>query len=197
MQLAKIIGYARSITKSDDLYGAELLIAVPVDMDTMNEAGKPFLVADKLGAKRGQIVVYAALTPYRQDDAVMMSVVAIPEALYINDTEHFRQIVEAQRDEEPVEIPMPTKSSTDTFEGFDPVSDLTAEFKALHQEIDRLSGEQEEPLSKTATNTVPYEDYAKYLTTELEPVESRDDIYRDGKDDQGYSRVGYRSDKNR
>ena len=56
MQLARIIGNAKSITKSDELYGAELLVAVPVDMETMQEAGKPFLVADKLGAQEGQLV---------------------------------------------------------------------------------------------------------------------------------------------
>lgn len=190
MQLAKITGYADSITKSDDLYGAELLVAVPVDMETMSEAGKPFLLADKLGARRGQVVVYAAGTPYAQGGASIDTVVAIPETLRIDGQERFRQIVEEQQ--EAVAEPEHIVSDERAFGDFDPVSDLTEEFRALHREIDSLSNE-EEPDVKTTTNTVPYEEYAKYLTTDFEPVAEN----TSAADRPGYSRVGYRSGRNK
>ncbi len=189
MQLAKITGYADSITKSDDLYGAELLVAVPVDMETMSEAGKPFLLADKLGARRGQVVVYAAGNAYAQGGASIDMVVAIPETLRIDGQERFRQIVEEQQEaDEPAQIAQDER----TFEDFDPVSDLTEEFRALHREIDSMSHGEESDV-KTTTNTVPYEEYAKYLTTDFDPVEES----APAADRPSYSRVGYRSGRSK
>lgn len=198
MRLAKIIGHADSITKTDDLYGAELLIAVPVDMETMDGTGTPFLIADKLGARYGQMVVYAVTTPYEQDSVVMETVVAIPEALQIDGEERFRQIVEEQQAvfeeaAEPTEA-MEQQNGGDVFEDFDPVSDLTAEFQALHREIDELPSEKEDAF-KSTTNTVPYEQYAKYLTTDFEPIEEKTSVTSEDK--QRYSRVGYRSGRSR
>jgi len=194
MQLAKIIGYADSITKSDDLYGAELLVAVPIDIGTMNEAGVAFLLADKLGAKAGQVVVYAAANPNGQAGATLETVVAIPEALNIDGAERFRQLSGVQEETQATEEVQDeaaegAKRQGDGLDGFDPVSDLTAEFIALHRELDDLSHEEGE--FKSTTNAVPYEEYAKYLTTDFEPVEDA------GGERQGYSRVGYRSGKDR
>ncbi len=190
MQLAKIIGNAKSITKSDELYGAELLVAVPVDMETMQEAGKPFLVADKLGAQEGQLVVCAAVCTFQQGDAAINMVVAIPESLIWNGEERFGQTVE-HIIEEPEPVP-----PQDSLEEFDPVSSLTAEFKALHQELDRLSADE---AAKQNTNAVPYEEYAKYLTTDFEPVDAsaqKTETAEGTKQKKtGYSRVGYRSER--
>ena len=50
----------------------------------------------------------------------------------------------------------------------DLVTDLTAEFKALHEELDSSYREEapQEPVPQV-TSSVPYEDYAKYLTVFL------------------------------
>ena len=54
MRLAKIVGVAQSLTKSDELYGTDILIAIPVEADTLKENGASFLVMDRLGAKTRQ-----------------------------------------------------------------------------------------------------------------------------------------------
>jgi len=187
MQLAKIVGTAKSITKSDELYGAELLIAVPVNMETMQEDGEPFLVADKLGAQEGQVVVCAAVCSQQQEDTAIDKIIAIPETIF-RDGE--KQLNQAADSEEAAEAPQ------DLLEGIDPVSDLTAEFKALHQELDQLS---DRDVPSQNTNSVPYEDYAKYLTTDFEPVDVPPEIPKSSEKErekrQGYTRVGYRSEK--
>ena len=43
MQLAKVIGSMVSTRKSDRLHGLKLLVAVPIDMDTFEEKGAPFI----------------------------------------------------------------------------------------------------------------------------------------------------------
>ncbi|MEG2881832.1 MAG: EutN/CcmL family microcompartment protein [Christensenella sp.] len=187
MQLAKIIGYANSITKSDDLYGAELLVAVSIDIATMRETGKLFLAADKLGAKQGQFVICAAESVYGQTDTVIDMVIAIPEMLNINGEERLRQIVEQQN----------MNFSDDIDDGA--VSNLTEEFRALHREVD-------EPTEKQAvvstTSKVPYEEYAKYLTTDFEPVDAQNSVYAVQDNEhlteekkQNFARVGLRSEK--
>lgn len=193
MQLAKIVGNAKSITKSDELYGAELLIAVPVDMETMQASGQPFLVADKLGAREGQIVVCAAVCTFQEGDAAINMVVAIPEALTWDGEKRFSQNGEEAEEDVSPEVP--------AMEAGDPVSDLTAGFEALHRELDQLL-EEEEPPSQN-TNSVPYEEYAKYLTTDFEPVDTPPAVPKEKEKEQdtepekkqGYTRVGYRSEK--
>ena len=189
MQLAKVVGNAKSITKSDELYGAELLVAVPVDMRTLQAEGQPFLVADKLGAQEGQIVVCAAVCTFQQGDAAINMVVAIPEALTWDGEERLSQNIKGETEEAEIK-PDPS------LEEIDPVCDLTAEFKALHRELDQLS-EKEEPSQNT--NSVPYEEYAKYLTTDFEPVDVPPEIPKEQNAElekrQSYTRVGYRSEK--
>ena len=50
MQLAKVIGSMVSTRKCDRLEGLKLLVAVPVDMETMEEKGAPFVTVDTVGA---------------------------------------------------------------------------------------------------------------------------------------------------
>ena len=50
MQLAKVIGSMVSTRKCERLEGMKLLVAVPIDMETMEEKGAPFVTADTVGA---------------------------------------------------------------------------------------------------------------------------------------------------
>lgn len=188
MQLAKIIGDAKSITKSDELYGSDILVAIPVDMETMQETGKPFLVADKLGAQEGQLVICASVCAFQIGDISLNTVLAIPEALRWNGKQYFSQTVETTQ--------VHAEATQEKEQDLDPVSSLTAEFQALHQELDRLSADDS---PKENTNTVPYEAYAKYLTTDFEPVDIPSSAENSSQETEqrktGYSRVGLRSER--
>ena len=64
MQLAKVIGSMVSTRKSDRLHGLKLLVAVPIDMDTFEEKGAPFITVDTVGAGEGEIVMWAGGSSY-------------------------------------------------------------------------------------------------------------------------------------
>lgn len=68
MQLAKVIGSIVSTKKCDRLEGLKLLVAVPIDMDTMQEKGAPFVTVDSVGAGEGEIVMWAGGSSSRQTD---------------------------------------------------------------------------------------------------------------------------------
>lgn len=68
MQLARVIGSIVSTRKSDRLEGLKLLVAVPIDMDTMQEKGSPFVTIDTVGAGEGEIVMWAGGSSSRQTD---------------------------------------------------------------------------------------------------------------------------------
>ena len=68
MQLARVIGSMVSTRKSDRLEGLKLLVAVPVDMETMEEKGAPFVTVDTVGAGEGEIVMWAGGSSSRQTD---------------------------------------------------------------------------------------------------------------------------------
>lgn len=68
MQLAKVIGSMVSTRKSDRLQGMKLLVAVPVDMDTFEEKGAPFVTVDTVGAGEGEIVMLTGGSSSRQTD---------------------------------------------------------------------------------------------------------------------------------
>ena len=68
MQLAKVIGSIVSTRKSERLDGLKLLVAVPIDMDTMREKGAPFVTVDSVGAGEGEIVMWAGGSSSRQTD---------------------------------------------------------------------------------------------------------------------------------
>lgn len=68
MQLAKIIGSMVSTRKCERLEGLKLLVAVPVDMETMQEKGAPFVTVDTVGAGEGEIVMWAGGSSSRQTD---------------------------------------------------------------------------------------------------------------------------------
>ena len=68
MQLAKVIGSMVSTRKCDRLEGLKLLVAVPIDMDTFQEKGAPFITVDSVGAGEGEIVMWAGGSSSRQTD---------------------------------------------------------------------------------------------------------------------------------
>lgn len=68
MQLAKVIGSIVSSRKSERLQGLKLLVAVPIDMDTMQEKGAPFVTVDTVGAGEGEIIMWAGGSSSRQTD---------------------------------------------------------------------------------------------------------------------------------
>ena len=68
MQLARVIGSVVSTRKCDRLEGLKLLVAVPIDMDTMQEKGTPFVTVDSVGAGEGEIVMWAGGSSSRQTD---------------------------------------------------------------------------------------------------------------------------------
>ncbi len=205
MRLAKIVGCAQSVTKSDELYGTDILIALPVEVDTLEKNGAPFLVMDRLGAKAGQVVICASGSPFTtgMTDNGMIDdrVVAIPESLEFEGENYFEQVArEEAPDEEYEQAEVPDiyaayeeyvpaqQEEQQNVEVADLVTDLTAEFRALREELDQSEREavaitSEQPVEPTTekvpqvTSTVPYEEYAKYLTTEFKPVEVPSDSY--------------------
>ena len=68
MQLARVIGSVVSTRKSDRLVGLKLLVAVPIDMDSMQEKGSPFITVDTVGAGEGEIIMWAGGSSSRQTD---------------------------------------------------------------------------------------------------------------------------------
>jgi ethanolamine utilization protein EutN/carbon dioxide concentrating mechanism protein CcmL len=68
MLLARVIGSIVSTRKSERLEGLKLLVAVPIDMDTMQEKGAPFVTVDTVGAGEGEIVMWAGGSSSRQTD---------------------------------------------------------------------------------------------------------------------------------
>lgn len=68
MQLARVIGSLVSTRKSERLMGLKLLVAVPIDMDTMQEKGAPFVTVDTVGAGEGEIIMWAGGSSSRQTD---------------------------------------------------------------------------------------------------------------------------------
>ena len=68
MQLAKVIGSMVSTRKCERLQGLKLLVAVPIDMDTFEEKGAPFITVDTVGAGEGEIVMWAGGSSSRQTD---------------------------------------------------------------------------------------------------------------------------------
>ncbi|MEA5014956.1 MAG: EutN/CcmL family microcompartment protein [Candidatus Limiplasma sp.] len=68
MQLAKVIGSIVSTRKSPRLEGLKLLVAVPIDMDTMEAKGAPFVTVDTVGAGEGEIVMWAGGSSSRQTE---------------------------------------------------------------------------------------------------------------------------------
>lgn len=68
MQLARVIGSIVSTRKSERLLGLKLLVAVPIDMETMEEKGASFITVDTVGAGEGEIVMWAGGSSSRQTE---------------------------------------------------------------------------------------------------------------------------------
>ena len=81
MQLAKVIGSMVSTRKSDRLHGLKLLVAVPIDMDTFEEKGAPFITVDTVGAGEGEIVMWAGGSSSRQTDLTTNKIVDFVDIL--------------------------------------------------------------------------------------------------------------------
>ena len=71
MQLARVIGSIVSTRKSERLTGLKLLVAVPIDMDTMREKGAPFVTVDTVGAGEGEIIMWAGGSSSRQTELTL------------------------------------------------------------------------------------------------------------------------------
>ena len=68
MQLAKVIGSMVSTRICERLQGLKLLVAVPIDMDTFEEKGAPFITVDNEGAGEGEILMLTVLSSSRQTE---------------------------------------------------------------------------------------------------------------------------------
>jgi microcompartment protein CcmK/EutM len=68
MQLARVIGSIISTRKSERLLGLKLLVAVPIDMETMEEKGASFVTVDTVGAGEGELVMWAGGSSSRQTE---------------------------------------------------------------------------------------------------------------------------------
>ncbi|MEA5002082.1 MAG: EutN/CcmL family microcompartment protein [Christensenella sp.] len=68
MQLARVVGSLVSTRKSDKLHGMKILVAVPVDMDTFEEKGAPFVTIDAIGAGEGEVVMCVGGSSSRQTE---------------------------------------------------------------------------------------------------------------------------------
>lgn len=66
MQLAKVIGSLVSTKKADKLNGMKLMVAVAIDMDTLEEKGNPFVTIDAIGAGEGEVVMCVGGSSSRQ-----------------------------------------------------------------------------------------------------------------------------------
>ena len=88
MQLAKVVGSLVSTRKSEKLTAMKLLVAIPVDMDTFEEKGAPFVTVDTVGAGEGEVVMCVGGSSSRQTDLtsnkpVDNSIVAIVDSVDI------------------------------------------------------------------------------------------------------------------
>ncbi len=86
MQLAKVIGQMVSTRKSERLEGLSLLVAIPIDMDTFEEKGSPFVTVDTVGAGEGEIVMWTGgsssqLTDLTTKKPVDSSIIAIVDSV--------------------------------------------------------------------------------------------------------------------
>ena len=86
MQLAKVIGSMVSTRKCERLQGLKLLVAVPIDMDTFEEKGAPFITVDTVGAGEGEIVMWAGgrqtdLTTNKPVDSSIIGIVDFVDIL--------------------------------------------------------------------------------------------------------------------
>jgi len=68
VQLARVIGSIVATRKSERLLGLKLLVAVPIDIETMTEKGASFITVDTVGAGEGEIVMWAGGSSSRQTE---------------------------------------------------------------------------------------------------------------------------------
>ncbi len=88
MQLAKVVGNLVSTRKSDKLNTMKMLVLLPIDMDTFEVKGEPFVSIDAIGAGDGEIVMCAGgsssrLTDITEGTPVDNTIVAIIDSVDI------------------------------------------------------------------------------------------------------------------
>ncbi len=89
MQLARVKGTVVSTQKSEKLVGLKLLVVEPIDVETLEPAGKPLVAVDAVGAGEGEVVLFVAgssarLTARTKDlpvDATIMGIVDYVELM--------------------------------------------------------------------------------------------------------------------
>lgn len=59
MQLAKIMGRLESTRKTNELQEKRMLMATPIDVESFEPKGEPFVIKDTLGACEEDIIVYS------------------------------------------------------------------------------------------------------------------------------------------
>ncbi len=109
MQLARVVGSLVSTRKSDKLEGMKLLVAVPVDMDTFEEKGAPFVTIDAIGAGAGEVVMCVGGSSSRQTELteskpVDNTIVAIVDSVDVLGRRVFDKAKDAQQS---IEKPKP------------------------------------------------------------------------------------------
>lgn len=68
MIVGKIVGNVVSTNKAEKLTGKKLLIVQPVDMNTLENDGKPLVSIDTVGSGNGEIVMVVGGSPARQTE---------------------------------------------------------------------------------------------------------------------------------
>ncbi len=86
MQLAKVVGNLVSTKKSDKLRSMKMLVLLPIDMETFEVTGEPFVSIDSIGAGEGEVVMCVGgsssrLTDLTEGTPVDNTIVAIIDSV--------------------------------------------------------------------------------------------------------------------
>lgn len=68
MIIAKVTGSIVATTKAEKLKGKKLLIVTPLDMQTIEEDGKPLVAIDTVGSGLGEVVLIVSGSSARQTE---------------------------------------------------------------------------------------------------------------------------------
>ncbi len=94
MQLARVTGTVVSTQKTENMRGMKLLIVEPVDVKTLESAGKPLVGVDAVGAGEDEIVLYvqgssARLTEQTEKLPVDCTIIAIVDFVEVEGSRTF------------------------------------------------------------------------------------------------------------
>ncbi|WP_090635449.1 EutN/CcmL family microcompartment protein [Neobacillus massiliamazoniensis] len=68
MMICKVVGSIVSTTKAEKLKGKKLLIVQPLDMNTIEDDGKPLVAIDTVGSGVGEVVLLVSGSSARQTE---------------------------------------------------------------------------------------------------------------------------------